>query len=156
MKITEIISQVSVSIEITIDKSELKLKKRLLGLLNELLEKDLTTKQGNLLDEKLYYLFNKIDFKDINKKDLKKRFDELIQFLNNKLFLFTDGHYSGIGFLIGTIFGLFFQSFSLTLIRGSYFNIYSGFFFMFIGIVIGAIVDSQIKKQGRTLKTTLY
>lgn len=156
MKIEEIIPLVNDSIETTSDKSELKLKKQLLSIFNELLAKDLTKKQINLLNKKLYSSFSEDDFKTINKKDLKKRIDELMQFLNNKLFLFSEGHYGGIGLFFGAIFGLIFQTFSLIYVNGSVFNLYSGFIFMFVGIAFGAIADSQIKKQGRSLKTRQY
>lgn len=156
MKIEKIITQLNDSIEVTANKSELKLKKHLISVLQDLLEKDLTTKQNTLLEGNLDYLFNGTDISEVSNKELKKKYNDLIEFLKTKLFLYPENHYTlFLGFL-GLMFGLCIQSLSLIYMKGSFINFYSGIILMFGAGFIGTLLDSTIKKQGRTLKSTNY
>lgn len=156
MKIEIIITQLNESVKLTTNKSELKLKKHLISVLQDLLEKDLTTKQNILLEGNLNYLFNGTDFSEVSNKELKKKYNDLIEFLKTKLFLCPENHYTLFWGFLGLMFGLCIQSLSLIYMKGSFINFYSGIILMFAGGFIGSMLDSTIKKQGRTIRSTNY
>ncbi|MBD3907112.1 hypothetical protein LNP80_02500 [Chryseobacterium sp. C-39] len=156
MKKEEIIFQLNDSIKLTASKSALKLKKHLIIVLQDLLEKDLTTAQNTLLESKINYLFNKTDFSEISTIELKKKCDELHEFLKTKLFLYPENHYTLFLGFMGLMAGLSIQSLSLIYLKGSFMNFYSGLILMFVASFVGIMLDSSIKKQGRTIRSTNY
>jgi len=67
-----------------------------------------------------YPLFGKVDFNKISHKELKKKYNELLEFLRNELFLYPEGHHIfSFGFL-GFLLGCCLQSLSIVYMKNSF------------------------------------
>ncbi|MFD0992167.1 hypothetical protein [Tenacibaculum geojense] len=129
----------------SVEKSEIKVFDKYIGILSDLKNRDLTQKQIESIELKLEILNLKTESED-RKKYLTKKLSEFEKFLKDNLALISDGHYTGYGMVFGMLIGVLTQL---------YFGIYSMLGGMVIGMIIGAIMDSEAKKQGRVLKTKI-
>lgn len=145
MKIQETINLIIDLKIVSEDKSELKTYEKFLSILSDLENRDLTENQIKSIENQLSTL--DLGTKtDNRKKYLNKKISEFEKFLKDNLSLIPDGHYTGSGMIIGMLIGVMAQF---------YFGIYSMLGGMIICMVIGAIMDSEAKKQGRVIKTKL-
>ena len=127
------------------EKTEIKVYDQYIGILSDLKNRDLTKTQILSIESELGTL--NLDMESENrKKYLKQKLSEFQKFLNDKLSLISEGHYTAYGMSFGMLIGVIFQSYI-----GSY-SLLGG---MVIGMVIGGIMDSEARKQGRVLKTKL-
>ena len=137
------------------DRSLDKVKKRLFDVLHDLKSKDLTDNKKNLLEKELESLFSKIELEEIDKKGLQTRYKRLTGFVYKELFLVPDGHYIGSGMTWGMIFGTFILAFSIILTH-SILKFFFPLIGLIVGMLVGSILDSEAKKQNRTVKMKIY
>lgn len=135
----------------SVQKSEIKVYDRYIGILSDLKNRDLTETQILLIESELKTL--NLDMKSENrKKYLKRKLSEFQKFLKDKLSLVSEGYYAGIGAGIGILLGSILSMFTF-----SYFDAYSLLIGinggMILGAILGGIRDTEAKKQGRVLKT---
>lgn len=135
----------------SVEKSEIKIYNKYIGILSDLKDRDLTQNQIKLIESELENLNLKVESEN-RKKYLSKKLSEFEKILKDQLALISEGYYAGIGagtgIFLGSIFSMLFQS---TL--GTYsllIGINGG---MILGMILGGILDSEAKKQGRVLIT---
>ena len=135
----------------SVEKSEIKIYDKYIGILSDLKNRDLTQNQIQSIESELETL-NLNAEPDNRKKYLKQKLSEFQKFLKDKLALVSEGYYAGIGagtgIVLGSIFSMLFQS-----VLGAYsllIGINGG---MILGAILGGIKDSEAKKQGRVLIT---
>jgi hypothetical protein len=129
----------------SVEKSEIKVYDKYIGILSDLKYRDLTETQISLIESELKTLNLKTETEN-NKKYFTKKLTEFEIFLKDKLSLISDGHYMSYGMVFGMLAGVLLQF---------YVGIYSLLGGMIIGMIIGGIMDSEARKQGRVLKTKL-
>ena len=129
----------------SVEKSEIKVYDKYIGILSDLKNRDLTKTQTLSIESELKTLNLKPETEN-RKKYYIKKLTEFEKFLKEKLSLIPDGHYMSYGMVFGMLAGILFQF---------YVGIYSLLGGMVIGMVIGGIMDSEARKQGRVLKTKL-
>jgi hypothetical protein len=129
----------------SVEKSEIKVYNKYIGILSDLKSRDLTETQISLIESQLKTLNLKTETES-SKKYFTKKLTEFEKFLKDKLSLISDGHYTSYGMAFGMLAGVLFQF---------YVGIYSLLGGMIIGMLIGGIMDSEARKQGRVLKTKL-
>jgi len=127
----------------SVEKSEIKIYDKYIGILSDLKNRDLTQNQIQSIESELEVLNLNIE-SDNRKKHFTKKLTEFEKFLKDKLSLIPEGHYMSYGMIFGMLAGALLQF---------YIGIYSLIAGMLIGMVIGAIMDSEARKQGRVLKT---
>jgi hypothetical protein len=127
----------------SVEKSEIKVYDKYIGILSDLKNRDLTQNQIQSIESELEVLNLNIE-SDNRKKYFTKKLTEFEKFLKDKLSLIPEGHYMSYGMIFGMLAGALLQF---------YIGIYSLIAGMLIGMVIGAIMDSEARKQGRVLKT---
>tara|TARA_B110000208_G_C11430444_1_gene306874 strand:- start:57 stop:536 length:480 start_codon:yes stop_codon:yes gene_type:complete len=127
----------------SVEKSEIKVYDKYIGILSDLKNRDLTQNQIQSIESELEVLNLNIE-SDNRKKHFTKKLTEFEKFLKDKLSLIPEGHYMSYGMIFGMLAGALLQF---------YIGIYSLIAGMLIGMVIGAIMDSEARKQGRVLKT---
>tara|TARA_B110000090_G_C12941574_1_gene277527 strand:+ start:50 stop:493 length:444 start_codon:yes stop_codon:yes gene_type:complete len=127
----------------SVEKSEIKIYDKYIGILSDLKIRDLTQNQIQSIESELEVLNLNIE-SDNRKKHFTKKLTEFEKFLKDKLSLIPEGHYMSYGMIFGMLAGALLQF---------YIGIYSLIAGMLIGMVIGAIMDSEARKQGRVLKT---
>jgi hypothetical protein len=135
----------------SVEKSEIKIYDKYIGILSDLKNRDLTQNQIQSIESELETL-NLNAEPDNRKKYLKQKLSEFQKFLKDKLALVSEVYYAGIGagtgIVLGSIFSMLFQS-----VLGAYsllIGINGG---MILGAILGGIRDSEAKKQGRVLIT---
>ncbi len=134
----------------TEDKKALKLYDQYILILEDLVNRELTATQIQVIEQELEKLPMDVALAD-RKASLKKYLATFQKFLNQKIALVMKGHYSnafgGGGLLFGMILGLFFNVFLQTqfgLIAGTVGG-------LFIGWMIGSSLDKEAIGQGRVL-----
>jgi hypothetical protein len=149
MKINETLTFFLNLKNISIEKSEIKVYNKYIGILSDLKNRDLTRAQTLSIEAELKTMNLKPETKN-RKKYYIKKLTEFEKYLKDKLSLIPDGHYMSygmiFGMMLGTLAGVLFQF---------YIGIYSLLGGMIIGMVIGGIMDSEARKQKRVLKTKL-
>ena len=153
MKINETLTFFLNLKNISIEKSEIKVYNKYIGILSDLKNRDLTIAQTLSIEAELKTMNLKPETKNRKKYYIKKLM-EFEKYLKDKLSLIPDGHYMSygmiFGMMLGTLAGVLFQF---------YIGIYSllgGMIIgMIVGMVIGGIMDSEARKQKRVLKTKL-
>lgn len=135
----------------SVEKSEIKIYDKYIGILSDLKDRDLTQNQIESIESKLETL-NLNAESGHNRKYLKQKLSEFQNFLKDKLTLVSEGYYAGIGagigIVLGSIFSMLFQT-----VLGTYsllIGINGG---VILGAVLGSVRDSKAKKQGRVLIT---
>ena len=129
----------------SVEKAEIKIYNKYIGILSDLKNRDLTKVQILSIESELKNLNLKADSEN-RKKHFTKKLAEFEKFLKDKLSLISEGHYMSYGMIYGILAGVSFQF---------YFGIYSMIAGMIIGMVIGVIMDSEAKKQNRVLNTSI-
>ena len=135
----------------SVEKSEIKIYDKYIGILSDLKNRDLTQNQIQSIESELETL-NLNAETDNRKKYLKQKLSEFQKFLKDKLALVSEGYFTGIGagtgIVLGSIFSMLFQSFlgAYSLLIG----INGG---IILGAILGGIRDAEAKKQGRVLIT---
>jgi hypothetical protein len=129
----------------SVEKTEIKVYDKYIGILSDLKNRDLTETQILSIESKLKTLIVKPETKN-RKKYYIKKLTEFEKFLKDQLSLISDGYYTAYGMSFGMLIGVLLQF---------YVGIYSLLGGMAIGMVIGGIMDSEARKQGRVLKTKL-
>jgi len=129
----------------TKEKSEIRVYKKFIAILSDLINKDLTEKPLKLIEDELETL----NLNPVNrKKYFKQKFNEFTTFLKDKLSLISEGYYTSIGISLGLCFGVAFGA--------AFKNVSYGLIFgMLIGLAIGTSLDSKAKKEGKVLKTKM-
>ncbi|MFT6338376.1 MAG: hypothetical protein ACJATI_005149 [Halioglobus sp.] len=130
----------------TDNRSEIKVYENFIGIISELDNKGLDTDELEDIEYNLDTL-GLHSIQDNRKKFYKKNLGEFKKYLKDEFSLISEGYYTGLGMALGLAFGVAF---------GSAIGASNGLIFvMLIGLVIGASMDSEAKKQNRVLKTTL-
>ena len=137
----------------SVEKSEIKVYDKFIGILSDLKNRDLTQKQIQSIESELETL--KLNAESENrKKYFKQQLSEFQKFLKDKLALVSEGYYAGIGagtgIVLGSIFSMLFQS-----VLGAYSLLIGIIGGMILGAILGGIRDLEAKKQGRVLITKL-
>ncbi len=156
MTIDEAIKILEISSNETGSQAELKLKQRFGNILHELKNKDFTPAQQEILEKELDLLFSDLDLNSKNsQKELKKRLNRFIKNLRVKFSLIPEGYCAGNGMIFGIIVGSFVLAISIVY-TDSVLKYYAPLAGLILGMLIGSILDREIKKQGRTLLTKMY
>ncbi|MBU3823169.1 hypothetical protein KO566_14010 [Flavobacteriaceae bacterium XHP0103] len=137
----------------SVEKPEIKIYDKYIGILLDLKSRDLTQTQIQSIESELETL-NLNAESDNRKKYLSQKLSEFKKFLKDKLNLVSEGYYAGvgtgIGIVLGSIFSMLFNS-----ALGTYSMLIGIIGGMLLGTVLGGIRDSKAKKQGRVLITEL-
>jgi len=143
MKIEEAL-KIVISIK---NKSEInsfiKIYTQFIQILSDLKSRDLTENQKTLIEVELDEIILKIEASK-EKKKLNTAVEEFKKFLNEKLSLISEGHYTSSGMVFGMLAGTLVQMYL------GYLSMLAG---MIIGLIIGMLLDAEAQKQGRVLKT---
>ncbi len=135
----------------SVEKPEIKIYDKYIGILSDLKSRDLTQTQIQSIESELETLNLKAE-SDNRKKYLSQKLSEFKKFLKDKLNLVSEGYYAGvgtgIGIVLGSIFSMLFNS-----ALGTYSMLIGIIGGMLLGAVLGGIRDSKAKKQGRVLIT---
>lgn len=135
----------------SVEKAEIKIYDKYIGILSDLKNRDLTQNQIEAIETELENL-NLNAEPDNRKKDYKQKLFNFRELLKDKLYLVSEGYYAGIGagigIVLGSIFSMLFQSIlsAYSLLIG----INGG---MILGMILGGFRDSEAKRQGRVLIT---
>ena len=135
----------------SVEKSEIKIYDKYIGILSDLKNRDLTQNQIQSIESELETL-NLNAESDNRKKYLTQKLTEFQKFLKDKLALVSEGYYAGIGTGTGVFLGSLFSMLTFSYL-GAYsllIGINGG---MILGMLIGGIRDTEAKKQGRVLIT---
>jgi len=137
-------------------KSEIRLYKKFIAVLHDLINKSLSEIQILSIEKRFGNL--QINTNPENrKKYFNKEYIEFLKYLKDEFSFVSEGYYTGIGMIFGMIFG---NSLGLTIgiIIGEGNGIAIGLSMgtgigMTFGLLFGATKDAEVKKQGRVLKT---
>ncbi len=137
-------------------KSEIRVYKKFIAVLSDLVNNNLSEIQIQSIEKKLEDLQLNVN-QENRKKYFNKKYNELLKFLKDEFSLISEGYYTGIGMIFGMIFG---NSLGLTIgiIIGEGNGIAIGLSMgtgigMTLGMLFGVTKDAEAKKQGRVLKT---
>jgi len=147
MNINEVSDLFNSLITATDKKSEIRVYKGFIGILNDLENKNLTEKQIQLIEEELDALKLKANPEN-RKKYFSQKLTEFKKYLKDKFSFISEGYYTGIGLSLGISFGV---TFGVVYGKVPYGMILG----MLLGLTIGAVMDSKAKKEGRVLNTKL-
>ncbi|MFK5890806.1 MAG: hypothetical protein QM486_08755 [Flavobacteriaceae bacterium] len=132
------------------EKSEIKIYSLFIFILKDLINKELSEKQYQNIENEL----DRLELKTIpenKKKYFRKKLRVFKQYLQTEFSFITEGYYMAIGMSLGMSFGIVFgTSFSKTF--GISIGLSMG---MLIGIVIGSQMDAKAKREGRVLRTKI-
>lgn len=124
-------------------KAEIKIYKNFIAILSDLENRKLSKEELEAMEEKLDFL-NLQASPENKRKYYSRKLNFYKEYLKEKFSLISEGHYTGIGLVLGISFGVAF---------GSMFNMGSGLAIgIAIGLSIGAAMDSKAKKENRILK----
>lgn len=123
--------------------SFIKIHTQFIQILSDLKSRDLTENQKTLIEVELDEIILKIEASK-EKKQLNAAVEEFKKFLNEKLSLISEGHYTSYGMVFGMLAGTLVQMYL------GYLSMLAG---MIIGLIIGMLLDAEAQKQGRVLKT---
>lgn len=135
----------------SIEKSEIKLYDKYIGILLDLKNRNLTQNQIQTIESELETLNLKTESVNRNKY-LSQKLPEFKKFLKDKFNLVSEGYYAGIGTGNGIVLGSIF-SLLLYYVLGIYAMLIGVVGGMLLGSFLGGIRDSKAKEQGRVLIT---
>jgi len=135
-------------------KSEERIYKKIITVLDQLENKNLTNEQVIAIENKLDTFV--VDMpRENRKKYYRKKLSEFFQYLQKEFSLISDKYYTSLGMSLGMCFGM---SLGMTfgvifaesqgLIYGMNFGMILG---ISIGLVIGTSLDTKAKKEGNVL-----
>lgn len=133
----------------SVEKSEIKVYDKYIGILSDLKNRDLTQNQIQSIESELETL-NLNAESDNRKKYLKQKLSEFQKFLKDKFDLVSDGFYAGTGIVLGSIFSMLYLS-----VLGTYSLLTRIIRGLILGAVLGGIRDLEAYKQGRILITIM-
>ena len=135
----------------SVNKTEIKVYDKYIGILTDLKNRDLTENQIQSIESELETLNLNAEF-DNKKKYLEQKLSIFQKFLKDKLSLISEGYYAGIGagigIIVGSIFSMVFNS-----LLGAYSLLIGIIGGMVLGSILGGFKDLEAKKQGRVLIT---
>ena len=135
----------------SVEKSDIIIYDKYIGILSDLKDRDLTPNQIQSIEVELETLALDAD-SDNRKKYFSQKLTAFQNFLKDKFALVSEGYYTGIGAGIGIVIGSVF-SMLLNSVLGAYallIGINGG---IILGVLIGGTTDAEAKKQGRVLIT---
>ncbi len=135
-----------------INKSEKKIIEKFLSTLNYIGSMNLTSSQDDSMIRFIQSLKLKT-YRGGNKRVIKRKLDQLINYLKSEFSLISDGYYTSLGIALGPGFGLSFgvsmaTAFGADISIGLTYGLIIG---MFIGMFVGIFMDDAAKKKGRVI-----
>ena len=136
------------------EKSEKKVYEQLLGVLNDLKGRDLSSEQLPLIEKAI----EQLTMQGASSKELKKKSQQFLVLVRKTLSLIPEGHYVALGLVFGVAFG---AAFGPVLQRmtglglgtsGTGLGVGLG---MIAGLMIGSYLDDEAAKKNRVLKTSI-
>ncbi len=135
------------------EKSANRIYQQLLGVLNDLMGRDLSMEQLQPIEEAIDHL----PLQGASAKELKKSSQGFMKSVRQTLSLIPEGHYTGLGLVFGVAFGaalgpILQRTTGLGLgTSGTGLGVGIG---LIVGLMIGSYLDVEAVKKNRVLKTS--
>jgi len=131
-------------------KSEIKIYNLFIFILKDLINKGLSEKQYQNIENELDRLELK-SAQENKKRYFRKKLNVFKRYLQTEFSFITEGYYMAIGISLGTSFGIVFGTI-FSKIFGVSIGLSMG---MLIGIIIGSQMDAKAKRESRVLRTKI-
>lgn len=156
MEIDKAIQILDNSVNNTADQKDMRFKRQLSNILHELKYKEFSTTERSHLEKELDLLFLELDLEiEPIAAELQKRLKHFLKMLRVEFQILPESYWTGRGMLFGLLTGLSLLG-MLMFLTESELKYAAPLGGLFIGVISGALTDTRIRKQGRSLVTKMY